>query len=55
MAVNTNNRGNKRKKPVTIVMSQEEWQNLADYGRRYGLPPTAAARRLINEGLLFHQ
>ena len=55
MAVNTNNRGSRRKKPVTIVLSQEEWQNLADFGKRYGLLPTAAARRLIIEGLLFHQ
>ena len=55
MGVNTNNRGSKRKKPVTIVMTQDEWQNLAKYGTRYGLTPTAAARRLINEGLLFHQ
>jgi len=55
MAVNTNNRGNRRKKQLTLVMTQDEWQNLAEYGTRYGLTPTAAARRLINEGLLFHQ
>ena len=44
----------KRDKPVTIVLSADEWQSLADYGNHYGLKPTSAARRLINEGLSFH-
>jgi hypothetical protein len=55
MAVNTNNRGNKRKKCVTIVLSEEEWQNMADYGKRYGLAPTAAGRRLLNQALIYFQ
>ena len=55
MGLNTANRGNKRKKPVTVVLSEDEWQALASYGRNYGLAPTAAARRLINEGISFHQ
>ena len=45
----------KRDKCVTIVLSTDEWQKLANYGTSYGLAPTAAARRLINEGLSFHQ
>ena len=55
MPSNTANRGNPRKKPVTIVLTADEWQQLAKYGTRYGLTPTAGARRLINEGLAFHQ
>ena len=55
MGVNTANRGNKRKKCVTIVLSEEEWQRLAQYGKHYDLTPTAAGRRLIIEGLNFHQ
>ena len=55
MGSNTANRGNKRKKCVTIVLSEDEWQKLAKYGKHYDLAPTAAARRLIIEGLTFHQ
>lgn len=55
MGQNTANRGNPRKKPVTIVLTADEWQRLAKYATRYGLAPTAGARRLINEGLAFHQ
>jgi phage terminase small subunit len=53
--VNTNNLGNKRKKNVCVALSEDEWQKLVTYGTHYGLSPTAASRRLINEGLLFHQ
>ena len=45
----------KREKCVTIVLSTDEWQKLADYGNRFDIKPTTAARRLINEGLSFHQ
>ena len=55
MGINTANRGNKRRRCVTVVLSDDEWQNLATYGKNYDLAPTTAARRLINEGLLFHQ
>ena len=55
MGSNTANRGNKRKKCVTIVLSEDEWQKLAMYGKHYDLTPTAAARRLVIEGLTFHQ
>ena len=50
-----NNRGNKRRKPVTIVLSEDEWKQLAKYGNYFDLSPTAAGRRLIMEGLNFHQ
>ena len=55
MGQNTANRGNPRKKCVTIVLSEDEWNDLARYGRNYDLTPTAAGRRLINEGLVFHR
>ena len=55
MGQNKANRGNPRKKPVTIVLTADEWQQLAKYSTRYNLAPTAGARRLINEGLAFHQ
>ena len=55
MGTNTANRGNPRKKAVTIKLSEDEWQKLAMYGKHYGLTPTAAARRLVIEGLTFHQ
>lgn len=55
MASNTANRGNKRQKCISVVLSNEEWEKLQAYGKHYGLTRTAAGRKLINEGLLFHQ
>ena len=55
MGVNSANRGRMRPKTVNIRLSDDEWQTLATYGKNYDLAPAAAARRLINEGLLFHQ
>lgn len=55
MGQNTANRGNPRKKQITIALTEDEWGQLARYGKNYDLTPTAAGRRLINEGLVFHQ
>ena len=53
MGSNTANRGNKRKKCVTIVLSEEEWQAMANYGKPFGLSPTAAGRRLLTQALIY--
>ena len=49
------NRRPARKKCVTIALSEDEWQSLADYGNKFQLKPTEAARRLIKTGILFDQ